>query len=450
MSGVLNWIKANLYTVVFIAIMIAAPVAMWVVSGKMNAAVRDEVQKRSGRISELNSLEKTTVKLDNPVPGNVAVNASVLVNRKLLDRFREVADLISKDAELVRARVLEVNQKGRGVLLDRLFPSPAEHERETLPMDMYLALRSAYERLLADLNAGSPPSLEAMREELEAAEARSRTQILMKEAREGLTAEEEAWLTEQLTKTRLAQYAEAARQISLYLTLDRLGVPTEAEIPVAAEGDGNVEMFRWQWDYWIVQDILAALKGANEPYDSVVEAPVKRLVSLTMLDDAAPSAARSANQGVGAPTGSFGTSGRSGRRSDSKSKSSGRSRKGSAGAVPNSSREVPLDYRVSFTGRTTNSLYDVRRVRLVIIADSARIPEVFDALARQNFFTILDVRVDSVDLFESVGGGYFYGSSSVSQLTIELETVWLREWTAPFMPDELKQLLGIPIPSDKG
>ena len=92
MSVALNWIKANLYTVVFIAIMIAAPMAMWVVSGKMNAAVRDEVQKRSGRISELNKLEKTTVKLDNPVPGNEAVNASVVVNRKLLDRYREVAD----------------------------------------------------------------------------------------------------------------------------------------------------------------------------------------------------------------------------------------------------------------------------------------------------------------------------------------------------------------------
>lgn len=448
MNAVLNWVKSNLYAVIFVLIMIAAPVAMWIVSGKMNASVRQEVQQRSGRISELGKIEKTSVKLSNPVPGNEAVNASVVVNRRLLDRFNEVAEQINDDAERVRRMVLQMNQKDRGVLLDSLFPAPAVHERETLPVDMYLALRRAYEQLLADVGAGSPPSLEIMREELAAANERFKTQILMKEAREDLTEEEVTWLTEQLTDVRLSEYADAARHISLYVTIDDLGVPNENQTPVSAEGDGLAQMFTWQWDFWIVQDILGAFGRANEPYSSVLEAPVKRLVSLTVLDEPQSSGASAGD--AGAPTGGFSAGGaRGGRRSSSSTSATGEG----GGTTANASREVPLDFSVSLTGRTTNSLYDVRHVRVVLIADSAKLPEVFDALARQNFMTVLDADIEPVDLYKAAAAGYIYGGSAVSQVTLELETIWLRQWTAQFMPDEVKSVLGIAITpgeNDKG
>ncbi len=68
----------------------------------------------------------------------------------------------------------------------------------------------------------------------------------------------------------------------------------------------------------------------------------------------------------------------------------------------------------------------------------------FDALARENFMTITDVKYDAVDPFTEAQAGYYYGGGPVSKLTIELETVWLRQWTAGFMPPALKQSLGIP------
>ena len=70
---------------------------------------------------------------------------------------------------------------------------------------------------------------------------------------------------------------------------------------------------------------------------------------------------------------------------------------------------------------------------------------VLDALSRKNFITILDAKLEAVDAFEEVREGYFYGSPGVSKLTLDLETVWLREWTAPLMPPDLKLALGIPI-----
>jgi hypothetical protein len=443
MSGVLNWVRSNVYAVIFVAIMVTVPIALWVVSGRMNAAVREDVEARASKMAELSRLEKTSVSLDIPGPDNPSVTASIPVNRRFLERYQEVVDRIAEDAAQIRAEVVEINRKGRGVLLEELFPEPPMHLRETLPGQMYRTLRGAYQGLLQDVRAGSPPSAENMLQDLQSARERYMTQIL-KRSTADLTEEEQTWLTEQLTKTRLSIYAETAKSISLYATLAALGMPDESERPNSAEGEANSLMFEWQWQYWIKQDILMALSEANRPYVSVVDAPVKRLVSLAVIDspgqDFSAASGSTAGSGSAGPTAGFGTGAAGRRRGAASSGSAAR-----PGVAADPSREIPLDYSVSFTGRKTNPVYDVRRVELVIDVDGARIPEVFDALARQNFITVLDARVETLDLFAAIRDGYFYGSAPVSTLTLDLETIWLREWTAQFMPPTLKQTLGIAI-----
>jgi hypothetical protein len=443
MSVVLNWVKSNVYTVVFVAIMIVAPVALWIVSGRMNASVRSDLEARAAKISELDRLEKTKVDLAIPGPDNPRVDATIPVNRRFLERYQEVVDKISQDAEQIKDQVVQMNRKGRGVLLDELFPDPPSHLRETLPGQMYRRLLSAHEQLLKDCEAGAPPSVEDMVADLDAARERHMTQ-LFKQAANQLDEDEQIWLIEQLAKTRLSIYAERANDTKLYATLAELNMPDESERPERAEGHANTQMFDWQWQYWIKEDILKALYGANEPFDSVADAPVKRLVSLRVLDGPVPDASGSSagsGRGGGSSSG-FGPGGGGGRRGGGRQGGGGGGRPAVA-ADP--SREVPLDYGVSFTGRTDNPLYDVRLVELVIVADSARIPEVFDALAGQNFMTVIaPVQVEALDLFAAIRDGYFYGAAPVSQLTLTLETIWLREWTAQFMPTELKQALGIP------
>ncbi|MHC4650673.1 MAG: hypothetical protein ACYTES_07415 [Planctomycetota bacterium] len=444
MNAVLSWIKSNVYTVIFLAVMIAAPVSLWVVSGRMNAGVRSDLQARTGKISELDRLGKTKVELSVPGPDNPSVSATIPVNRRFLDRYEEVVEKISQDAEQIRAQVIKMNRQSKGVLLEDLFPEPPAHKRETLPGRMYRNLLAAHEQLLKDCEAGAPPSIDDMLVDIEAAQDRYMTQILKRSSGD-LDEDERRWLAEQLTKTRLSIYAEMANNIKLYATMAELDMPSESEFPKRAEGDANTQMFDWQWQFWIKQDILMGLHAANEPYGSVVDAPVKRLVSLTVLDGPESQQASGAAAGPsrgGGSTGGFGPAGASGRR--------GGGRKPAApspatGVAADPSREVPLDFGVSFTGRTDNPLYDVRSVELVIVAETARIPEVFDALARQNFMTVINAQIDAMDLFGAIKDGYFYGAAPVSLLTLELETIWLREWTAQFMPVELKQALGIPI-----
>ena len=364
------------------------------------------------------------------MPGNEPVSATIVVNPQLLDRYQEVVGQIREDAERIREEAVQFNRKQRGVLVPDLFPVPPAHRRETLPFKMHRNLVEAYEQLLDEVQAGSPPSANDVRENIEAARERLTTQVLL----ENLTAEDQAWLAEQLANTRLSQYADAAAAIGLYASLDRLGIPGEGSVPPRAEGQGLVDLFEWQWQYWIIEDILLALHEANKDSSSVLDAPAKRLVSIDLFAHTgrvASAPPQTAGRGRGAP---------------GRSSSDAGSAETTAPAV-DPAIEVALDFTASFTGRSTNPLYDVRWISLVIVVDTARMPEVFDALAQRNFITITEAAIQPVDPFSALKDGYFYGTAPASKVTLELETIWFRQWTAQFMPDELKRALGIPVPT---
>lgn len=107
------------------------------------------------------------------------------------------------------------------------------------------------------------------------------------------------------------------------------------------------------------------------------------------------------------------------------------------------SMEAALDFSRSFTGRISNPIYDVRLVEVVVIVATEQMPRLFDAIATRNFMTVVDLRVRPADAFEAARQGYIYGPDPVSEATILIETVWLREWTAEFMPSDLRAALRI-------
>ncbi|MEE8153516.1 MAG: hypothetical protein V3T53_00990 [Phycisphaerales bacterium] len=430
MNVVLTWVKANLFIVVFCAIMIIVPVLMWFVAGSMNDDVRTEVAKRASLIQDMDRHRQVLVSMVNPVPGNVPISDSVVLNPRLLDRFRVTTGIIRGDADRIREEAVQFNRKQRGVLVPDLFPAPPEHRLDVLPLEMHRSLDAAYQQLLDEVQAGSPPSPNEVRENIEAARERLTTQILV----EDMTPEDEAWLAEQLANTRLSQYADAAAAIGIYASLGGLRVPDESSVPPRAEGQGLVELFEWQWQYWIIQDILLALHEANNDSSSVLDAPAKRLVSIDLFADTSHVASappQTRGRGLGAP---------------GRSSSDAGSAESAAPAV-DPAIEVALNFDASFTGRSTNPLYDVRWITLVIVVDTARMPEVFDALAQRNFITITEAAIQPVDPFSTLKSGYFYGTAPASQVTLELETIWFRQWTAQFMPDELKRALGVTVPT---
>lgn len=446
MNAVLSWVKSNIYIVVFLAVMILAPIGLTILGSYMNGDVREQVKSRAAKLSQLDALKKGQVAID--VPGTVSIKGEGVINQATNDRIEAVLATIKTDAGRVTEKALTFNRKDRGLLVPEIFPEPPVHERETLPAKMHRELEAAYTKLLEQMEAGWPPSPAEVQEELKAVQER----VISKEGA-ALGAEERQALTEQLTTTRLSMYGDAAKRLKVYATLASLDVPLESQVPARAEDAALVDLFNWQWDFWVKQDIAQAIRSANESADSVIEAAVKRVVSVRVYD--APQAAPAAqDSGGGGDGGGFGMAGggqsakRAGggaagaparRQPSSKGPAEAAAKPASTAApVINTAAEVALDYGISFTGRKSNHVYDVRRVMLDVIVDTHQAPALLDALSRQNLITILDVDMAPVNVFDEIRDGFFYGPDPVSRLTLELETIWLRAWTMPLMPVALR------------
>ena len=438
MGAVLEWVKANVFIVVFLLLLLAAPIAMFFVSRGMNAEVRKDVEIRARKQGDLAKIEKVDIVLpDGTSIQNVA-------NEKLIARYTEVADIMRKDADAVEKAALEHNRKGRGVVLPQALPEIAENVRDVIPRRFHDALVEAYGNLLTDIKAGMPPSLETLRQELELERTRFITADLRKDTSDKLSPDELKQLTERLTNLRMSRYADAAKNVGLYVSTAELRVPAWSQEHQPSQG----EMFNWQWQFWVTQDILRALHEANKADQSVVNAPVKRVVGLNIIGLPKPSPDAQTQSVPG--TDKMGAGGFSGGFGDANATPPAPPpADGEAAAAPaaaaNPKAPVPHDFRSTMSGRITNPLYDVIDVELDVVVETARLPQVLDALAKYNFITVTEVHLQEIDPFDAAQGGYFYGAAPVCGAHLVLETIWLRSWTAPFMPRTVKQVLGVPI-----
>lgn len=104
---------------------------------------------------------------------------------------------------------------------------------------------------------------------------------------------------------------------------------------------------------------------------------------------------------------------------------------------------ITRDFSLSFNGLQTNALFDVLTIDFAIVVETAKLPAVLDAISRFNFNTITNLTVEATDAFAATEQGFYFGGEPVCLATIRMETVWLREWTKPFMPAALRTGLGI-------
>lgn len=443
MNAVLEWVKANVFIVVFAVVMVAAVVTLPLFASKMNRQVKATVNQRVQLLNQLSQLQKGEI-----VPGHPG-----LPNERTLQRYEEIARVMGEDAAAVQSAAIEHNRKGREPLRPlvsgqrmSIFPEAPDAYRDIVAKPFHEALLDAYGTLLKSIGAGMPPELEVLRQGLENVRVQFITQDLRKSTEEDLTGEEQKQLTEKLSNARMALYVEAARQVRMYASMDVLGVPEWNQ----ANQPSHAELFTLQWQYWVIEDILKALQQANGD-QAVLQAPVKHVLAIQPMD--VPSAGASQG-GRPAPMGgrSMGDSlsGAGAGNLGSEMEMPAPAAAGPAGAEANPKAPAPQNFAVSLTGRVTNPLYDVINVRAQLIVESQRLPEVLDALARYNFMTVTALSLRSVDPYASAQSGFFYGSEPIAQVDINIETIWLRAWTREFMPAALKQTLSIPIKPAQG
>jgi hypothetical protein len=447
LKDILAWIKQHPLIPVFSAVAIVALALGWWFSGGVNASVRSDAEAQAAKLNELASIEKGSVNL--VVPGREPVSRTTVINQRILDEYSAATGALRGDADRIVQSALARNRRDHAPLMDKVFPQPkAERRRQTLAIDFHARLVAAYRDLLAKSGAGSPPPATDIVDSLMRREIQYIQSTLRKSDRAALAPAELEDLKAELTKSRLAMYGEDASKLTVYADLAAL------EIPPSPEGKSppSVDvMFDWQWRFWIARDILAAVVEASEAANagnlgSVLNSPVKRILSIRTLDAIPLGGAGSGSGGGSAGMASGMSAGGFGGGGDGAM---------APPAVPGGEdpplAEPVIDLGASIqpafdrglTGREDNPVFDVRRVEVRLVAATAELPLLFDALAKVNFITVVDVSVERADPFAAAQQGFIYGKDPVSNVRLELETVWLRSWTAPLMPARVREALGV-------
>ncbi|MDZ4830712.1 MAG: hypothetical protein SGJ09_11010 [Phycisphaerae bacterium] len=452
MKKVLDWVKSNVLIAVLGVVAFAAIGLGWFFSGSLNESVQRTAKERAGKMAELTGLEKSSVTLN--IPGREVAPKTVVINEQLLAQYKTASDQLRGDADKIRSLALALNQSDHKLVLDGVFPKPPDDKKATVPFRLQEAIQAAYTKLFAEVNAGGPPAPEQVAEDLARRESQYIQSTLRKANREALDEREKKDLSEELSRNRLAIYGEQAQKITLYATTAGVQIPP---VPGGRALPTMAEMFDWQWRYWIVRDIVHAIADASAAANggtqgSVLKSPVKRLIRIR-VDPADFATSAGASGGAEGPGAGFG--GGFGATTPPADGSMGTSPDGvvaAAPALPNQplgepqidmATEAPRDFAKSLTGRQKNNAFDVRRATVEAVIATSELPQFFDALAKRNFITVTNVRVQQIDAFSEASQGFVYGREPVSAVTIELESAWLREWVAPLMPADVRTALGI-------
>ncbi len=464
MKNALAWIKSNLVTVLSAVLILASiGVIAWAVShgGASAQEASAEVSKMVKTLDGYGNVSVPFPPADVDAPPEDITG--VTINPATLKHLGEVYGKMSSEYTETFKPFLRVNSEGHYLLVPGVLPTTEanhlRHEARTAYRGAFEQMFEPYEESQPDaprLNAAGPLNPEELQQELARVEEGYRPSTYNNTGGSGGNLSESDRKAIQGQKAERAEemLIERARQYHLYADTNILspGFPFQVEGWSLATG---LPLFKQIWEghleLWVQQDIVRAIGIANQvdqPDRSVIEAPVKRLISIDVIPGyvgldtmggmgvagSDKASARGGGAGVYAGGGASFAGGAAGA--------------AATAVMSTGSPDAPLsvDYNTGPSARTSNVIYDVKHARMVAIVDYQQLPKLFDAISEVNFMTVLDCQIKDVDEYEALLEGYVYGSGDAVRVDMLIETIWLREWTSQLMPDNVKTQLGIAAP----
>ena len=422
MKKITGWLRSNWLIGLMCVVILAAPVGFFFGASAWNKSI--QTSREAEAKADYDKLSRAVVTYSVPasMPGDEVVEVRRVPHKELTAHFAALRERQNEQIERVVEEATALNQAGHDVIVEGLLPKPPDREEQILRLEMLdrivgtPAQPSVLQVALDGIEAGTPPDANEVARQLE--DYRT-TEIERHEAETGernLSEEEAQELTETLRKRRVGEYQRRADEISVYGGIDVM--PAEPTgFPRTKDGQAPelTTCFEYQWNYWIVQDLLKAVATANTDAGGaltrVPRSAVKRIVSIGL--EFVPGLYQEGPQ---------------------------------VGKVSSSGPLIGLDPSVSVTGRVShenNQLYDVRTATLSLVVASARLPEVLEAIAATNFMSVVDMDVREIDPWEHLRLGYYYGDEHVVEVDLSVETVWLRSWTVQYMPETVRKLLRV-------
>jgi len=441
MKGILGWIKSHLIMVVSTVVIVVSIPLGWMFSSKWNADIREKQEQRVSQAYNKVKNAKVTYVIPSLLPGEQAVTETRAPNRYVTEFYEAQRKEREAQAAEVVTTVIAFNKNGHKLLAPDLLPVPSNRQQETrlkyefldrMAGDPVTGATTIYRDLLRSIGAGEVPDPVKLATTIQDLQTREMERMVAESGAGSISPEEQDQLRKLLADRRLAEAQRRARDVSVFMTMAAFDSqafgPTSAQIPPADQrarpatvAPSLAEAFSWNFDYWVVSDLLRAVDKANTDAGgtraNVENALVKRVERIGV--EALPVVVK---EETTQQTDSFGQPIET--------------------EVFEASSES-TDPSRSVTGRKSNAEYDVIRARMTLVVDAERLPRLFKAFSETNLITVLDMDVREVDLWADLRQGYYYGKAPVVRVDLELETVWHRDWTVPMMPASVKSALGV-------
>ena len=439
---VIALLKANLWSLLTLVLSLGIGGGALVWASGEREKVESTLAERAKVVNQLDGFHRGS--LDVAIAGKNIVSGSGVPTSKLIEDVKTQIEQSNTYAEAFVSDAESFHLRGRKPFNTELFPEPPSSKREVIPETFHGQMSAAYGQLRNQIAATNPLGDEELVDTL-----RARRRMYLG-GLDDIPEENMDDYRVAMSEQRVSSLRDRAMEGGVYLDDVALDFPPFEQTKSYALG----ELYLWQWDYWIREDILRALTASNRP-EGVFENPVKHIRRIA--PDPIPGfqggsgQSRSGTMGMG-----MGMSG---------SASGGADMAGGSGSLD---QPIAKDLSYSLTGRKSNGVWDIRPVDILMVVETARLPEIIDELTRENFFTVLDVSLTPVDPFAALAEGCYYGSSPVSEVALRLETVWFRslhqdtsksvstgsadEFDAEvgaqiswWMPSDLRKALGIPV-----
>ena len=420
-------------------VILIIPLTAWWFRGGMVDSVMEIMQKRSKEFDKITSLEKASVTVRNAT-GN-SDTTSVTLNPSLIEALKARNESLDGEVKGVYQIALDHNKKNHGIVktVRVVFPKPKAEDVDTIEEEFNPAIVALYDGFIKSQRLAAPPSIAQVAQAVQKGESNYIESTLKRKNRSEVIPEEVRGLEEALISARIAFLGEWARDILVYVDPGAIRKPR-------LKGVLSLDaMFVLQWDYWVLEDIFSAISNVNNgSKKGVIQEPVKRVMSIridppTSADAAVPASAET-TPGEEPPP-------------EEPPAAEPLAEAATAAATPGAevaltgeaivpTTEIVRDYKRSFTGLKSCQLYDVRNVKIKIVVATADILKVIDEFAKQNFMAVTQLSMAPANTFLAARQGYIYGMEPCSEVSMVLQTVWLRDWTSEFMPVALKNTIG--------
>lgn len=466
MKNILDMAKGNPLVVVAIAVAVLSIGALFFVVRPMGADFVAEMDKRKQDASKIKSLMSSQLDVPAEKPDAPPRKITVVINKATNDALTKVYDDMRTQSVTVFSTAAQINKNHHAPMLENLFPETNDPAIPFQAKDEYLRqLRamlgkpSVADKDAPRLNASDRIADEEVDAEIQKVTNRFLAGFFPRKLEAELTSEDKKRLADLRAAAIFDRMKEHAERISIYASTDdklddypfHIGAWARAGTRPALR-----DIWEGQMSLWIQQDIVRAIAMANKPSreqgslhqrDSVLTAPVKRLLSIQIFDEY-----------VG-----INGAGGMGRISEKRTNTGTGPGGGEMGAMDyfrtdttrvileemktyNPDQRLPEMFNISMTGRISNPIYDVRHAQVELIVEYRQLPALFTAIGKVNFMTVLETHITEIDEYEDLAMGYMYGENDCVQVRMLIETIWLREWTGPLMPQVVKDELGVITP----